>query len=261
MKTALLVCSLLALPAGAALAADSPWNGTWKLDQAKSQFAGGTFTIAKGAGSMLHYSDGSTTEYDFAPDGKERKSWANRTMSWTASGKNTWDTVTKIDGKVFGKGHMTLAKDGTTLTESWSGTMPDGSAVHEDDVLARVSGTEGLIGTWRATKVTGGGGPAEFVINVPAPGKVHYVIPDMKLNVEASSDGSDNALTGPTIAPGSTISFQALSPTKMRYLMKVNGKPDNEGEQTLAADGHTFTDVNWTPGKESEKTTGIYVKQ
>jgi len=73
MKIALFLCSLLALPAGAASAADSPWNGTWKLDEAKSQFTGGTMTFSKGAGDMLHFSDGSTTDYDFAIDGKERK--------------------------------------------------------------------------------------------------------------------------------------------------------------------------------------------
>jgi hypothetical protein len=52
-----------------------------------------------------------------------------------------------------------------------------------------------------------------------------------------------------------------LSPTKIRYVTKVNGKTDNLGEETLAADGRSFTDMNWNPGKESEKTTGVYLKQ
>jgi hypothetical protein len=261
MKTALLLCSLLTLPMGAAFAADNPWNGTWKLDQAKSQFTGGTMTFSKGAGNTLHFSDGSTTEYDFALDGKERKAWANRTAIWTAPGKNTWETVFKADGKVLAKGHRTLSEDGRTLTETWIGTRPDGSAFHEEDVLTRVSGTDGLIGTWRAARVTGGGGPQEFVISVPSPGSVHYEIPDMKVSVGGRTDGSDVPLTGPTTPPGMTISFQALSATKMRYVMKIDGKTDNLGEQTLAADGRSFTDVNWTPGKEDEKTTGVYIKQ
>ena len=261
MKTALLLCSLLALPAGAAFAADSPWNGTWKLDEAKSQFTGGTMTFSKGAGDMLHFSDGSTTEYDFAVDGKERKAWSNRTVIWTAPAPNTWDTVFKLNGKVLAKGQRTLSADGKTLTETWTGTRPDGSAFHEEDVLTRVSGTDGLVGTWRASKVKGGGGPQEFVISVPGTGRVHYEVPDMKVNVEGRTDGSDNPLTGPTVPPGSTISFQALTPTKMRYVMKIDGKTDNVGEQTLAADGRSFTDVNWNAGKEDEKTTGVYVKQ
>ena len=40
MKALLLVCALLAVPSGAALAADSPWNGTWTLDPTKSHSTG-----------------------------------------------------------------------------------------------------------------------------------------------------------------------------------------------------------------------------
>jgi hypothetical protein len=33
------------------------------------------------------------------------------------------------------------------------------------------------------------------------------------------------------------------------------------GEQTLAADGRSFSDVNWNPGKEDEKTTGVFLRK
>ena len=90
---------------------------------------------------------------------------------------------------------------------------------------------------------------------------MHYDIPDLKVTAEGRTDGSDNPLTGPTMPPGATISFKALSPTKIRYVMKIDGKPDSMGEQTIAADGRSFSDVNWNSGKETEKTTGVYVKQ
>lgn len=261
MKTTLLLCSMLALPAAGAFAAESPWTGTWKLDEAKSHLTGETMTFSKGAADLLHFSDGSTTNYDFGVDGKEYKAWANRTATWTAAGKNAWDTVIKADGKVLAKGHRELSADGKTLSETWTGTRPDGSAFHEEDVFTRVSGTDGLIGTWRSTKVVGGGAPRQFVISAPAPGVVHYEIPDLKVTAEGRTDGSDNPLTGPTMPPGATISFKALSPTKIRYVMKIDGKPDSMGEQTIAADGRSFSDVNWNSGKETEKTTGVYVKQ
>jgi hypothetical protein len=260
MKKTLLLCSLLALPAGSALATDSSWSGTWKLDPAQSHFTGDTITVSKGPGTMLHYSDGSTS-YDFGLDGKEYKTWANRTTTWSASGKNAWESVTRADGKVLSQGHRELSADGKTLTLTFTGTRPDGAAFHEEAVYERVSGTDGLIGTWRSTKVSGPAGPQEFVISSPAPGVLHYEVPDMKVTAEGRTDGSDNPLHGPTLPPGSTISFQALSPTKIRYVMKINGKVDNLGEQTLAADGRSFSDVNWDAGKEKEKTTGVFVKQ
>lgn len=261
MKPILLLCALLALPAGAAFATDSPWTGTWKLDADKSHLAGQTFTYSKGPGGLLHYEDGSTASFDFGLDGKEYKTWANRSTIWNATGKNTWERVAMADGKVLSKGHVVLSEDGKTLTVTFTGTRPDGEAFHEEDVFTRISGTEGLIGTWRTTKVTAPNGPQTFVISSPAPGILHYEIPDMRASTEGRTDGSDNVLTGSEIPPGSTISFKALSPTKISYAMKINGKLDSIGEQTVAPDGRSFSDVSWNPGRESEKTTAIYVKQ
>lgn len=261
MKATWIICSLLALPAGAASAADSPWNGTWKFDQQKSHLTGQTFTYSERPGGMLHYEDGSTASFDFGLDGKEYKTLANRTTTWSAAGTNRWDRVTRIDGKVFTKGHVTLSEDGKTLTETYSGTRPDGEEFHEEDVFNRVSGTGGLAGTWRTAKVTGPTGPQTFVISSPSAGLLHYEIPDMKVSVDCSADDKDYPLTGPTVPPGATISFRRVSPTKVRYAIKINGKADMIGVQTIAADGASFTDTSWNANRESEKTTAVYVKQ
>jgi hypothetical protein len=261
MKATWIICSLLALSAGAASAADSPWNGTWKLDAAKSQLTGQTFSYSERPGGMLHYEDGSTASFDFGLDGKEYKTWADRTTAWTAAGKNAWDTVTRAAGKVHSKGHIKLSEDGKTLTMTFTGTRPDGQDFHEEDVFGRVSGTEGLIGTWRTTKVTNPTGPQTFIISSPAAGVLRYEIPDMKVSVECSANDKDYPLTGPSMPPGATISFKRVSATKIQYTMKINGKPDSIGVQTIAADGASFTDTNWNPGQASEKTTAVYVKQ
>ena len=261
MKTALLLCSVLALPVGPAHAADSPWIGTWKLDAAQSQFTGDTFTLTNEPGDMLHFSDGSTASYDFGIDGKEYKAWGNRTTSWTAVGNNAWESVTQADGRVLAKSHRQLSADGKTLTVTSTGTRPDGVAFREEVVYERVGGTAGLAGTWRSTRVSEPNAPREFVIGAPAPGVLHYGIPDMKASAEGRTDGSDNPLKGPDLPPGATISFKMLSPTKIRYVIKINGKIDNIGEQTLAADGSSFTDLNWNPGKADEKSIGVYLKQ
>lgn len=261
MRTTLLICSLLTLAGGNALAADSPWDGTWKLDPAKSHFTGQTFTYSKGPGDLLHYEDGSTASFDFGLDGKEYKTWANRTTQWTATGKNAWDTVTKADGKVVAKGHFALSDDGKTLTMNFTGTRPDGNPFHEEDVFTRESGTDGLIGTWRASKVKGPGGPQTFVISSPADGVLHYEIPDMQASAEGRADGSDHPVTGPTVPPGMTIRWEFVNPTKVKYTIKINGKPDSYGVQAIAPDGRSFTDTNWNPGRENEKTAAVYVKQ
>src|ERR1700758_2707638 len=108
MKATWLITSLLILPTANALATDSPWAGTWKLDEARSHFTGGTMTFSSTTGDGMHFSDGSTTSYDFAADGKEYRAWANRVVVWTAPEKNVWQTLVKADGKLLATGHREL---------------------------------------------------------------------------------------------------------------------------------------------------------
>jgi hypothetical protein len=46
-----------------------------------------------------------------------------------------------------------------------------------------------------------------------------------------------------------TISFKLVTPTQIKYVIKVNGKEDSEGMRTLAADARSYTDVGWSAGK------------
>ena len=260
MKALLLVSSLLAVPTGAAFAADSPWNGTWTLDPGKSHLTGETFTYSKGPGDLLHYSDGSTVDFDFGIDGKEYKAWANRTVTWTAAGNNAWDSVNKIEGKAFTKVHRELSADGKTLTITTAGTRPDGSSYRDVSVFERATGADGLIGTWRSVKAASSGAQ-QFVISSPAPGVLHYDLPDVRQSVEGRADGSDHPVTGPTAPPGMTSGFKLVNPTKLTYVLKIDGKPIGYGVHTLAPDGRSFTATTWDPGKESEQRTRVYMKQ
>ena len=58
-------CALLVLSsASSAWAAESPWTGTWKVNEARSQYANRTFNLSEKDG-LLHFSNGGSTEYDF----------------------------------------------------------------------------------------------------------------------------------------------------------------------------------------------------
>jgi len=264
MKRVLLFCTLALCFTTLAIAADNPavnpWIGTWKLDPAKSHFIGDTFTYSKLPSGMMHFTDGSTVSYDFAIDGKPYKAAYDRTTVWTAAGTNAWNSVTSANGKVIYKAHHVLSADGKTLTNTYTGAKPDGSSFNDETVYTRVTGTNGLEGKWRSTKVNISA-PDTFVVSSPSAGILHWDIPSYKESVEGKPDGTDHPITGPTVPPGLTLSFKYLSPTKISYTVKNNGKPDGYGIQTLSADGKSFTDVSWSPGKESEKSTGFYAKQ
>jgi hypothetical protein len=253
MKKFLIACALIAFSTLSAHAADNPWVGTWKLDTAKSHFTGETHTYSKTANGMMHYSNDSTISYDFAIDGKEYKAPGNRTVVWTADGDNTWTTVFKAgDGATVSTVNRTLSADGKTLTNVATGTRPDGSPFKTEAVDTRVTGTSGLAGQWRDTKVDISAAET-FTFSIPSPGVFRMEYPEFQEVVEGKPDGTDHPLTGGHAPAGLTQSFKVTSPTKISYVNKLDGKPVVYGVQTLAADGKSFTDVSWKPGKGSEK--------
>lgn len=260
MKKLFLFCAFVAFAVLPALAADNPWVGTWKLDPAKSHFTGDTFTFSKASNGMMHFTDGSTLSYDFGVDGKPYKTHDDRTASWASTGDNAWESVIKAGDNTLSTDHYTLSPDSKTLNITYSGTKPDGTSFNDEAVYKRLTGTKGLAGKWQSTKIKISA-PGSFVITSSEPDAFHWDIPDYKMSVDGKADGSDLPLTGPTVAPNSSISVKMLSPRKISYTMKEGGKPVAMGIQTLAADSKSFTDVSWSPGKMSEKQTALFVKQ
>jgi hypothetical protein len=248
---------------GAACAADGKtamWVGSWKLDAGKSRFTGDTFTYSQAKPGMYHFDDGSAGSYDFGADGKEYPGAYGRTTVWTPVSDHAWDTVTKLNGAVLYKAHRELSADGHTLTVTATGANPDGTAINETTVYTRVSGDRGLIGTWRDVK-TSSTSPEEFVISSPTTGVLQWEVPQWKATVEAPLNGTDVPVKGPQVPAGSTYAAKLVAPNKITYVMKFNGQPDMYGESTMAADGRSYSDVSWNPGKEGEKSTALYVKQ
>jgi hypothetical protein len=256
MKRLGLALVLLAATGGAALAA-SPFDGTWKLNTEKSNFTGDTFTYTATANGF-HYSDGAAVEYDFAIDGKAYPTLPGRTVTWTKTGDNSWESVTRVGEKTLGKARRTLSADGKTLTIAYTTNRPDGTTAHEEDVYARVSGTDGLAGDWKSVKAQTTS--STMIITTPAPGKFEINNPAMKQVIKGSVDGPAVA-TGPFIPPGAAATYKAPSPNEWDYAVTLSGKPFIGGMMTVSPDGKTLTDASWTAGKESEKSTAVFDKQ
>src|ERR1051325_741452 len=79
---------------GVMMAADSPFIGKWKLNPAKSQFAGTTMTIdLLPSGEMQMTAEGQS--YKFKIDSKEYPAFLGMTASWKQVDPNTWETIYK----------------------------------------------------------------------------------------------------------------------------------------------------------------------
>jgi len=237
------------------------WLGSWRLDPTKSHLTGYTVTFSQAAPGKYHFEDGSTGSFDFGTDGKEYPTAYGRTTVWTPVSDHAWDSVTKLNGKVLYKAHREISADEKTLTVTGTGTNPDGSPINETMVYARMSGQHGLVGTWRDVKISEGGSPDGFVISAAASGALRMEIPQWQSSLETRLDGSEVPIKGPEVPAGMTYTGKLEAPNKISFVLKFNGKPDMYGEDTMGADGRSYTDVTWNPGRENEKTTGVYVKQ
>jgi hypothetical protein len=140
MKKILALALLAALVSAPAFAAD-PIVGTWKLNVAKSKFAGAalksgtrTYSEANGLYSLdqkFAGADGKEkSSHTTYRDGKEEKQAAGGPADTTLAKKldaNTWDFQLMKDGKVVGKVHRVVSADGKTLTVQNSGAKLSGA--------------------------------------------------------------------------------------------------------------------------------------
>jgi hypothetical protein len=258
MNRLALAAIILAAGSTPALAHAGAFDGTWKLDVAKSKFTGDTFTYAKTAAGY-RYSNGATVSYAFAADGKDYPTIPGRTVAWTKNADGSWDVVTKANGKVVTRTHRSISADGKTMTAAYTEYRPDGTTVHESDVFTRVSGTSGLAGKWRDTKANTAS--SSMTIATSAGGHFERDTPSLKETITGATNGAPVAIKGPTVPTGAMVAYKAAGPGKWTYAISLGGKVYVDGTMSVSADGKTLTETSWVPGKQSEASDAVYVKQ
>jgi hypothetical protein len=256
-KTVLSTCAALALAVPCLVAAGQSWDGTWKMNVAKSKLSGATFEFTDKGNGMMHYSD-ATFSYDFACDGKAYTVIADRTLTCTGSAQTGYDNVYKTGNTVTGKAHRSWSADGKTMTLHGTDIRPDGTTTEYTNVDKRLSGTNGIAGKWVNTKAESA--PDSVVIESKADW-IKFYVPEYKLTIEGKMDGSDFVLKGPSVPPGMSTKYERDGSNKIRSTTSFNGKVTGEELLTLSADGKTMLDEEWAPGKMNEKTTTVYERQ
>jgi hypothetical protein len=242
-----------------ALAA-SLWDGTWKLDRAKSHLTGDSFTLSKTANGMWHASFGDLG-YDFLPDGKPYPVLdADHTITVTMNGDHALTEISAFKGKTTSTTKETLSADGTTLTDETSGTRADGTSYTSSSTSKRSGTGTGFLGKWVSTKANTSAQEL-FVISTAADGSVTMTYPGSKESLVTKLDGTPASPTGPQMVQGVMVTYKKTSPTRLDYTVDFKGKKIGEGYDVLSADGKTYTETFWATGKMDEKTISVYVKQ
>ena len=252
-------CALLVLSsASSAWAAESPWTGTWKVNEAKSRYASRTFTLSE-KGDMLHLSNGGSSGYDFRCDGKEYTTSAKHTLSCQKTSNRIYDMVSKANGEEISRSRRTLSHDGRTLTIRIAERGVDGVPSYVTQTWVRSTATEGLLGTWASVREVSSPPRTMRISFAGDLFRQEYL--STAETYQGKLDGSSIVVTGLSVAPGTTTEMKAEGPRAISYVMKRNGTVTEVGREELREDGLVLVDTYWVPGTERQKTSEVYEKQ
>ena len=242
--------------ASIAFAADTPFDGTWKLNLDKSKLTGDTVKFSP-AGELMRIT-GNGDSYEFKLDSSDTKTRFGN-ASWKKIDDNTLEEVDKVKGSVESKTTWTLSSDGKTLTAHITGDKPGGGSFDDSVTFVRIAGAHGFAGTWK-DKEYKGSAPSSLTLS-DAENGLTFDEPDFKLKAVGKFDGKPGTVEGPSIPPGASFVLTKAGPRSFKMTRTQNGKPLDMATWTVSPDGKSMTVVSRTAGTTDPPTTEVYERQ
>jgi hypothetical protein len=256
MKTKALLFSLAAFCLGGAAMADSPFDGTWQLNTAKSHLAGDTMTLADAGGGSIKYTD-SDQSYTFKPDGSSFTTPTGSDRTFLKNADGTYTVTVKLHGALLRTNTWTPSSDGNTMTIESKGTKPNGDSFDNTITYTRTAAGSGITGGWKSTKVKLSS-PSSITIQSSGD-DVTFTISAVKSTSQAKWDGKDYPATGPTVPDGITLALSKTGPTSFKLVEKSKGKVLETLRYSVAADGKSMT-ARGVNGAGQEPFTEVWEK-
>ena len=254
----LLAAAFLTLTAAPALAADSPFVGSWKINIAKSSLQGDTFSDKSLPGGKFEYSYGTSTHYTFACDGTSFDTdVAGYTGTCKKTGPLTYEFTSSVKGKLSDKDMVTISADGKTYTDAGTHYRPDGKTAHDTSTYTRVGSGTGIAGTWKTAKVSSNS-PFSLTFTSTTAG-LELFNPDYKWKVVMKTDGSKSTFSGPTVPAGVYVVTTAEGPSTLHFAIKIGARTFSDNTMKVSDDGKTLSWTSQAPGNSA--TTGVYDKE
>jgi hypothetical protein len=227
--------------------AQTPFVGSWKLNQDKSQLAGDTMKFGPAQGDAIELKAGGVT-YSFRVDGKNYALPSGNIAIWRQVSPASWTTeYRKQDGSLLSRDSWQLSTDGQKLSVTTSGVKADGDLYTNTAEYARTAGSNGLMGAWKSTEVKLSS-PDEFSIGEVGLDKLVLKVPAMKVTCEVTTDGKEVAVEGPDIPSGLRVSLTRTGPYTFKLVQKLNGNVVSSSVYTVSEDRETMTEVGGAPG-------------
>ncbi len=251
-------CLLAVIGTASFAIADSPFIGTWKLNQVKSHLTGTTMKFSPAANGMIRETTAEGS-YTFKTDGQSYPALFGDTENWTKLSGHSWKTTIHGNGGFIYTETLNVSPDGKSLTVASAGTNPDGNAFHDSTVFTRTAGDNGLMGTWKSRSVKiSSPRTLEFAAN--GDDGIKWNLPAIKATLNSKFDGKDYTPDGPTVPKGLTLALTKAGANSFNMVEKMNGKPLFKGKYTISKDGKTLTEIS-SPVSQYQPQTAIYDKQ
>ena len=256
-KAMLLVLALFGL--AGALWAQSPFDGTWKMDLSKTQFQGtpSTYLLQNG----IYQDSSSVPKINIKADGTDQAVQGSKTydtIAVKAVDDKTVEFTSKKAGKVVSMGKRIVSADGKTVTSEFT-VYPEASKqpVTGKATMLRIAagpaGSHAISGSWRTQKLSGTSENALMVTYKSTTDGLMMSRPTGE-SYDAKFDGKDYPQKG---ASGYTVSLTKVSDRSFDEVSKRDGKIVEVIHWTMSADGKTITEK--LENKETGRTT-TYVR-
>lgn len=246
------VALLLATPAWA----QSPFDGTWKVDLASASVDAkpNAFTIRDGTYACASCLPPFSVKADGAFHAvKDRPYWDEIAVS--AADPRTVTYQYRKNGKVVGRSAQALSADGNSLSvKSHNTNNGAGTPIESEATLVRVgpapAGAHAASGEWKAAPATSASDAAlTFAISVEGD-MLHLRTPGMNESLDATFGGPFVVNAGD---PGKTMTkAERLAPNVIRLTDMQLGKVTGVSTYTVSADGQTITS-EWTDPRDGSK--------
>ncbi len=260
MKKLLFVALLL--PA-LALAAESPFTGTWKIDLGKIQFAAPpqSWVLQNGR----YQCSTCNPKVDIKADGTDQPTPDSKyydTQAVRIVDDKTVEMTHKKLGKVIANEKFVVSPDGKTMSLEFT-EYPEGSQkpIVGKETIARVAagpaGSHAISGSWRMTKVDSA---SENALLVTYKCSAEGLTMSMRTgqSYDAKFDGKDYPVKGDP--GGSMVSVKMVTDHSIEETTKRDGKVVAVNYMTVSADGKTLT-VKSENKEQGGSVTFVAVKQ
>jgi hypothetical protein len=234
LQRILKILPAVSLAAAMAMAAESPFIGSWKLDSSKSRTPD-EMKVQNVGGNKYAFDFGGGAE-TIIVDGSDQPGSRGTLLSVKAEAPDTWIVERKKDGRLLLRATWKLSPDGSTLTDYYREFETDGSTLSLDYVYQRTGGGSGFAADWQSIKETMNAVVLMQVTEFQGDG-LSFVTPMAHETKNVKLDGKDY----PDEGRNASSSIRRVDERTLLMTDKAGGKVTDTQDIQLSPDLKTLT--------------------